>query len=150
MESNAQKIIKLIVIGAAWAIGVVVPPYITIEPPLQLAIRAIFVVLPVLIYGRKSASSLLKIVLNFCDKCIKMIMEFNFGSSLCGLIGLMLGVFALLISCGICSVWVFLVTVYELIVDNCMKCNEKENCDGANYIEVKSAIDNFDEHNCEK
>ena len=75
MESNAQKIIKLIVIGAAWAIWVVVPPYITIEPPLQLAIRAIFVVLPVLIYGRKSASLLLKIVWDFGDKCIKVILE---------------------------------------------------------------------------
>lgn len=139
MESNAQKIIKLIVIGAVWAIGVVVPPYITIEPPLQLAIRAIFVVLPVLIYGRKSASSLLKIVLNFCDKCIKMIMEFNFGSSLCGLIGLMLGVFALLISCGIWSVWVFLVTVYELIVE----CTKDSKC-----IKSTTVIQKMDEDVC--
>ena len=139
MESNSKKIIKLIVIGAAWAIGVVVPPYITIEPPLQLAIRAIFVVLPVLIYGRKSASSLLKIVLNFCDKCIKMILEFNFGSSLCGLIGLMLGVFALLISCGIWSVWVFLVTVYELIVE----CTKDSEC-----VKSTTVIQKMDEDVC--
>ena len=32
-------------------------------------------VLPVLIYGRKSASLLLKIVWDFGDKCIKVILE---------------------------------------------------------------------------
>lgn len=115
METKTRKIIKLLAIIVAWILSATVPSKVTIEPPIQMAIKAIILTVPMWIFGRNSSNGLLRIVWGYCDQCLNMVMAFELASSFVGLLGLMLGLMALGAISGIWCVYIFLATIFELI-----------------------------------
>lgn len=150
METKTRKIIKLIAIIVAWVLCSTVPQMITIESPIQFAIKAIILVIPMWIFGRDSSNRLLRIVWGFCDGSLSKIGAGGVEDAIFGLIGLMLCLFALGAISAIWSICVFFITLYQLIADavneaadrnaeeqNSVVANEESNkqdvkqCDGA-------------------
>lgn len=149
METKTRKIIKLTAIIVAWALSSTVPPKITIEPPIQIAIKAIILTVPMWIFGRNSSSGLLRIIWGYCDQCLNMVMAFEFASTFAGLLGLMLGLMALGAISSIWSVYTFLVTIFELIKGQVGEAatNGKEQL---NASDIESTYANNDHENTEQ
>lgn len=136
METKTRKIIKLLAIIVAWVLCSIVPPMITIEPPIKIMIKAVILVIPMWIFGRDSSNRLLRIVWGFCDGSMSKIGAGGIEDAIFGLIGFILGLFALGAISAIWSICVFFITLYQLIADAvneaAVRNAEEENSVGAN------------------
>ena len=136
METKTRKIIKLIAIIVTWVLCSIVPPMITIEPPIKIMIKAVILVIPMWIFGRDSSNRLLRMVWGFCDGSMSKIGAGGVEDAIFGLIGFVLGLFALGAISAIWSICVFFMTLYQLIADAVNEAAnrnaEEQNSVGAN------------------
>lgn len=117
METKTRKIIKLLAIIVAWVLCSIVPPMITIESPIKIAIKAIILVIPMWIFGRDSSNRLLRMVWGFCDGSMSKIGAGGVEDAIFGILGFVLGLFALGAISAIWSICIFFITLYQLIAD---------------------------------
>lgn len=147
METKTRKIIKLIAIVVAWVLCSIVPPMITIEPPIKIAIKAIILVIPMWIFGRDSSNRLLRMVWGFCDGSMSKIGAGGVEDAIFGILGFVLGLFALGAISAIWSICIFFMTLYQLIADAVNEAADR-NAEGQNSVGANEESDKEDGKQC--
>ena len=147
METKTRKIIKLLAIIVAWVLCSIVPPMITIEPPIKIMIKAVILVIPMWIFGRDSSNRLLRIVWGFCDGSMSKIGAGGIEDAIFGLIGFILGLFALGAISAIWSICVFFITLYQLIADAVNEAADR-NAEEQNSVGANEESDKEDGKQC--
>ena len=146
METKTRKIIKLLAIIVAWVLCSIVPPMITIEPPIKIMIKAVILVIPMWIFGRDSSNRLLRMVWGFCDGSMSKIGA-GVEDAIFGLIGFVLGLLALGAISAIWSICVFFITLYQLIADAVNEAADR-NAEEQNSVVANEESDKEDGKQC--